>query len=184
MGARDRSLVIEVADLRRRPGSRLDVRTTVASSDVRMGAVGVADGEPIDVAVGIESLSDGLVATGIVRAHWRGECRRCLEPAEGDMVVDVEELSARPRRPKTRRSRSSTIRSTCARWSPRYWCVPCLSRRCAATTAGACVPSAAPTATFSTAGMRTTRPIPVGRPSRASATSSIEARVAPGGANR
>ena len=92
MGARDRSLVIEVADLRRRPGSRLDVRTTVAANDVRMGGVGVVDGEPIDVAVGIESLSDGLVATGTVRAHWRGECRRCLEPAEGDMVVDVEEL--------------------------------------------------------------------------------------------
>jgi uncharacterized protein len=92
MTARDRSLVVDVADLRRRPGSRFDVRTTVAATDVRMGDVGVADGEPIDVAVDIESLSDGLVATGTVRAHWRGECRRCLEPAEGDVVADVQEL--------------------------------------------------------------------------------------------
>jgi uncharacterized protein len=92
MGTRDRSLVVEVADLRRHWGSRLDVRTTVPAADVRMGDVGVPDGELIDIAIDLESLSSGLVATGTVRAHWRGACRRCLEPAEGDMVVEVNEL--------------------------------------------------------------------------------------------
>jgi uncharacterized protein len=90
--ARDRSLVFDVADLRRRAGSRMEVRTTAPASNVRLGAIGVADEAPIEVAVDVESLSDGLVASGTVRAHWRGECRRCLEPADGDIVVDVQEL--------------------------------------------------------------------------------------------
>jgi uncharacterized protein len=92
VAGRDRSLVVDVAELRRRPGSRLEVHTSAPAVDVRMGGVGVADGSPIEVSVDIESLSDGLVATGTVVARWRGECRRCLEPAEGDLVVDVQEL--------------------------------------------------------------------------------------------
>jgi uncharacterized protein len=99
VAGRDRSLVLDVAELRRRPGSRLNVHTTVSAAGVRMGDVGVADGSPIEVSVDVESLSDGLVATGTVRARWRGECRRCLEPAEGDLAVELQELfraSAQP----------------------------------------------------------------------------------------
>jgi uncharacterized protein len=92
MARRDRSLVVDVADLRRHPGTRFDVRTTVPALNVRMGDVGVTDGEPVTVEIDIESLSDGLVATGTVRAHWRGSCRRCLEAADGDMLVELREL--------------------------------------------------------------------------------------------
>jgi uncharacterized protein len=92
VGRRDRSLVVDVADLVRSPGSRLDVRTTVPAAGVRSGDVAVADGEPITIAIDLESLSNGLVATGLVSARWRGGCRRCLEAAEGDVVVTVREL--------------------------------------------------------------------------------------------
>lgn len=92
MPARDRSLVVDVAELRRRPGNRLEVRATVPATGIHLGDVAVPDGSPIDVALDLESLTDGLVATGTVHARWEGACRRCLDPAGGEVSVAVREL--------------------------------------------------------------------------------------------
>ena len=52
----------------------------------------VPDGATIDVDLELETLSDGLVATGSIGAPWRGDCRRCLQPVDGRSEVAVREI--------------------------------------------------------------------------------------------
>lgn len=49
-------------------------------------------GSTIDIDVTAESLSDGVVVNGSVRAEFQGECRRCLAPLQGYIDVEVHEL--------------------------------------------------------------------------------------------
>jgi uncharacterized protein len=55
----------------------------------------VPDDSPIDVEVSLEAVEGGIVASGVVRAHWVGECRRCLGPVAGEVESRVEELYVR-----------------------------------------------------------------------------------------
>ncbi len=52
----------------------------------------VVDGTPVWVDVVVESLSDGLTVNGEVRTTWTGTCPRCLGPATGPLVAEVQEL--------------------------------------------------------------------------------------------
>ena len=84
---------VPVSDLLHRPGARrrehlsaqLDGVAMVVSSRVPGGAAVVVD-------LVLEWVTDGLLATGTVTAPWVGECRRCLEPAGGDLQVEFREL--------------------------------------------------------------------------------------------
>lgn len=73
-------------------------RDDPASSDQRTaGLVGGANstivpGSTIVVDLVAESLSDGIVVNGSIRAPFQGECRRCLSPLAGFIDVDVHEL--------------------------------------------------------------------------------------------
>jgi uncharacterized protein len=40
----------------------------------------------------LESIEGGVCAEGVVTAHWRAECRRCLEPVEGTLRAEVREV--------------------------------------------------------------------------------------------
>jgi uncharacterized protein len=85
-------LLINAAELLRRPGSdrRVDLHSTAAEigiSDPRFDA-----DAPVDVALRLESLSDGIVVDGRVTAPWSDACRRCLGPAGGEVVAEVHEL--------------------------------------------------------------------------------------------
>lgn len=85
-------LLINAAELLRRPGSerRLQLQSTVAElglADRRFQAESV-----VDVALRLESLTDGIVVDGEIRAPWADACRRCLGPADGEVVCDVHEL--------------------------------------------------------------------------------------------
>jgi uncharacterized protein len=86
------SLLVNVADLIRRPASRRLVEVeaslgevTVVDSHIRAGALASSHLE-------LESLSDGLVVTGTVTAPWEGLCRRCLRPLTGELSAQVREL--------------------------------------------------------------------------------------------
>ena len=84
--------VLHVADLLRRPGSsRHDVVEApleeLAVIDTRLPA-----GAPVRVDVRVESVNEGVVATGTVSAPWEGICRRCLEPVTGELRADVLEV--------------------------------------------------------------------------------------------
>ena len=86
------ALLINVADLLRRPASRKSVRLTVPSEGFTVVDSTVPAGAPIDVDLELESLTDGIVVTGQVSAPWEAVCRRCLGPAHGRLDVTVREL--------------------------------------------------------------------------------------------
>ena len=86
------SLLINAAELLRRPGSerRLTLEPTVAE-------LGIVDpkfdpSSTVEVSLRLESLTDGIVVDGQLRAPWSDSCRSCLAPASGDVVCEVHEL--------------------------------------------------------------------------------------------
>ena len=85
-------LLINASELLRRPGSerRLHLELTVAE-------LGITDTRfdpdaTVEVSVRLESLTDGIVVDGELRAPWADSCRRCLAPASGELTGDLHEL--------------------------------------------------------------------------------------------
>lgn len=85
-------LLVNAAELLRRPGSerRVSLEPTVAE-------LGIADSKfdldaTVMVSLRLESLTNGIVVDGELRAPWADSCRRCLAPASGEVVSDVHEL--------------------------------------------------------------------------------------------
>lgn len=88
-----RALLVNVADVRRRNGSRKPVAGVVPLEGISVGDARIPEGAEATVAVELESVPEGgLVATGTVRAPWVGTCRRCLGEAHGEAVADVREV--------------------------------------------------------------------------------------------
>ena len=85
-------LRVGIADLRRRPGTRRRVTEAVPLDDLAVSTAAVPSGSPVEVDLELETLSDGLVATGTIGAPWVGDCRRCLRPVEGRAEVEVREI--------------------------------------------------------------------------------------------
>ncbi len=86
-------LLINAAELLRRPGSErtVELRTTAGELGITDDQRLPADAE-VDVRLRLESLSDGIVIDGRVRAPWVGTCRRCLAEAAGVTDSEVHEL--------------------------------------------------------------------------------------------
>jgi uncharacterized protein len=89
-------LDVPVAELRRRVGTRRPLQQAVEASLVG-GFDGVAgttvpDDADIELDLVVESVLEGVTVTGTVRAPWRAECRRCLDPVTGVAEVAVQEL--------------------------------------------------------------------------------------------
>ena len=84
-------LIVNVIELLRRPGSTKDVSATVPAADLVFDDPRMTD-EPVTVQVHLEALSDGVAVHGRATARWTGECRRCLEPLERPVTVDLDEL--------------------------------------------------------------------------------------------
>jgi uncharacterized protein len=84
--------LVNVLTLRRQPGARWEEHRagrigelTVAGSVVPATAEVAAD-------VRLDSIDGGIEVTADIRAPWRGECRRCLRPLEGELRTEVREL--------------------------------------------------------------------------------------------
>ena len=86
--------VVDVGALQANPGTRraVELEGTLAGLGLETSAVAVAEDEPVRFAGVLEAVHDGILVTGTVRTRWHGRCRRCLEPAEGELVVEVREL--------------------------------------------------------------------------------------------
>lgn len=52
----------------------------------------VPEGSDIDLALRLESVMEGVLATGTASIHLRGQCVRCLDPIDDELVVHVQEL--------------------------------------------------------------------------------------------
>jgi uncharacterized protein len=90
-------LVIDIARLGRRPGSMLTVQDSVPSpSRIGLDLVAIDEGAPLDLDLRVESVSEGVLVTGMVSAPTAGECARCLTTISGHVEIDLTELYAYP----------------------------------------------------------------------------------------
>ena len=104
------ALVVPVADLLRRPGSVREEHRQAVMDGLVVSGTAVPDASPVTVDAHLESVNEGIVVTGHVRAPWRGECRRCLRPVEGDVDATVLEVfEPEPVEGETRRLGGTTI---------------------------------------------------------------------------
>jgi uncharacterized protein len=86
------SLLVNVADLVRRPASRRLVEVEAPLEEVTVVDSRIPGGSLASSHLELESLSDGLVVSGTVTAPWEGICRRCLRPLTGELVAQVREV--------------------------------------------------------------------------------------------
>ena len=90
-------LVIDTHDLGRRAGAMKELLTEVAAPEgIGIGVIGVPPASPIELDLRLESVVDGVLVSGTVGVTVAGECGRCLEPIEQELVIDVQELYLYP----------------------------------------------------------------------------------------
>jgi uncharacterized protein len=89
--------VLDTRELGRRPGLKKDYRRDVAApGQLGLDMIGVPGGAPLVLTVRLESVTEGVLATGQVTGELRGECGRCLDEFTGPLDVDFVELFAYP----------------------------------------------------------------------------------------
>jgi uncharacterized protein len=89
--------VLDTRELGRRPGSYRDYRRDVlAPAQLRLEMIGVPEGAPLVLNVRLESVTEGVLATGSVTGQLNGECGRCLEDFTEEFDVDFVDLFAYP----------------------------------------------------------------------------------------
>jgi len=88
---------INVYDLERRPGAersqRIDIPVTAKLGE---GLISVPEGATIDLDLRLESMHEGILATGDATTTAVGVCGRCLIDIEQPVQVDFQELFAYP----------------------------------------------------------------------------------------
>ncbi len=91
--------VLDVLELGRRPGAMTRTfRTVPAPAGLGLDIVGVPEGSDVELGVRLESVVEGVLVSGTARASLAGECIRCLDPIEGDLEADFQELYVYPDR--------------------------------------------------------------------------------------
>ncbi|MEU6863170.1 DUF177 domain-containing protein [Streptomyces sp. NPDC046876] len=91
-------LVFDTHELGRRPGAmqRLS-REIAAPADLGLaGVIGVPEGAPLKLDLRLESVMEGVLVTGTVRASAEGECVRCLEAVGRELTADFQEMYSYP----------------------------------------------------------------------------------------
>lgn len=90
-------LVISTHDLGRRPGVMRELSLSVpASPDLRVELVGVPPGSPVEMWIRLESVVEGVLASGTARVLLDGECARCLDAITDELDVALQELYVYP----------------------------------------------------------------------------------------
>lgn len=90
-------LVFEIRELNRRSGGlREFVEVIDAPTGLGGDVIGVPPGSPIDLDLRLESVVEGILVTGVVKAQLEGSCSRCLEPVSEPIETDFQELYCYP----------------------------------------------------------------------------------------
>lgn len=86
---------VNVYDLIRRPGTMREQRITIPVAEkLGEGLISVPEGETIDLDLRLESMHEGILATGDAQTTAIGVCGRCLIDIEQPVQVDFQELFA------------------------------------------------------------------------------------------
>jgi len=84
------NLRVPVAAIRRGGEKPREISFITSLGDLQIGLSKINDGK---VEVNLELIPDGnkINAKGLLLAEWTAECRRCLEPVEGELKLNVSE---------------------------------------------------------------------------------------------
>ncbi len=89
--------VLDTRELRRTAGGKRDYQRDVpAPEQLGLDMIGVPEGAPLVLTVRLESVTEGVLATGTVTGEVVGECGRCLNGFRDALAVDFVELFAYP----------------------------------------------------------------------------------------
>jgi uncharacterized protein len=87
--------VLDIRELGRRAGSMRTLhRELAAPSGWGLELVAVPAGTPVTLDVRLESVMEGVLVSGSVRARVDAECGRCLDPVSTDLEAPIQELFA------------------------------------------------------------------------------------------
>lgn len=84
-------IVIELEGRLEAPGESMPVSGTVDIPSYEVGDKEFALDGGITYDVVLTNAGDGILVSGLVRAHAVGECDRCLDPAHFDVAGEIEE---------------------------------------------------------------------------------------------
>lgn len=91
--------VFDTRELVRRPGTLRQVSRTVTTTEpIGTDVIAVPAGRKVDVELRMESVVEGVLATGTASATASGVCVRCLDEVEEPLEVFFQELFAYPER--------------------------------------------------------------------------------------
>jgi uncharacterized protein len=90
-------LVVDTRELPRRAGSlrRLE-RTVPAPERLGLELLGVPEGSDVDLDLRLEAVVEGVLVSGTAGMRVSGECGRCLDPVDDELVVDLQQLYVYP----------------------------------------------------------------------------------------
>lgn len=84
---------ISLGDLRRHSGERKEIEARGSLDELQTLGAAINPDSDIKFVGTIEAIEGRRVAAkGTVVAHWFGECRRCLGPADDEITKDVSEI--------------------------------------------------------------------------------------------
>ncbi len=90
-------LVLDTRELGRRPGSQRHVELTVpAPAQLGIEVLQVPEGSPVEFDLRLEAVLEGVLLTGTAAVELVGECVRCLEPIEDEILARLQELFVYP----------------------------------------------------------------------------------------
>ncbi|MDO4436643.1 MAG: DUF177 domain-containing protein [Coriobacteriaceae bacterium] len=85
------SIPVEIGDKLENPGDSMQLAGKVDVTSYQVGDKELKLPEPPTYDVVLTNAGDGILASGIARAHAVGECDRCLEPASFEVAAEIEE---------------------------------------------------------------------------------------------
>ena len=85
-----RPLRVNAVEMLRQPGAVREVRAEVAGPELDVDHDALAGDVAVDL--DLETMNDGIVIRGAVRAPWSQPCRLCLRPLTGVAVAEIDEL--------------------------------------------------------------------------------------------
>lgn len=86
--------VVGITELRRAPAVPRSVHLAAPLPGLRVADAHVPDDAEVTADLVLEVLVDGgrLTAIGLVQAPWVGQCRRCLQPVDDVLEVELSEV--------------------------------------------------------------------------------------------
>jgi uncharacterized protein len=86
-------LVLDTRELARRPGTQRTVQRTVpAPEQLGIEILAVPTGSDIALDLRLEAVMEGVLVSGTAEVTLTGECARCLDRIDDELVVDLQEL--------------------------------------------------------------------------------------------